>query len=118
MEIGKEHSVVSGTLSTIDHQKISYQHFKNGCHAVIIIAHGYYNSKQCVVLQQLAQAAESAAEVQAALAPPPEAVAPVAPEPAPGAAAAPGMSANASPEGAQPDGAAAPLEGGTPHADA
>jgi len=49
-------AVVSGTLTTIDHQKISYQHFKNGCPAVIIIAHGYYNSKQAVVLLQLAQA--------------------------------------------------------------
>ena len=49
-------AVVSGTLTTVDHHKISFQHFKNGCHAVIIIAHGYYNSKQCVVLQQLAQA--------------------------------------------------------------
>ncbi len=48
-------AVVSGTLITVDHQKISFQHFKNGCLAVIIIAHGYYNSKQCVVLQQLAQ---------------------------------------------------------------
>ena len=49
-------AVVSGTLTTVDHQKISFQHFKNGCQAVIIIAHGYYNSKQAVVLQQLAQA--------------------------------------------------------------
>jgi len=48
-------TVVSGTLTTVDQQKISFQHFKNGAHAVIIIAHGYYNSKQCVVLQQLAQ---------------------------------------------------------------
>lgn len=49
-------TVVSGTLTTVDRQKISFQHFKNGGLAVIIIAHGYYNSKQCVVLQQLAQA--------------------------------------------------------------
>lgn len=49
-------TVVSGTLTTVDHQKISFQHFKNGCPAVIIIAHGYYNSKQCVVLQQLTRA--------------------------------------------------------------
>ncbi len=49
-------AVVSGTLTTVDHQKISFQHFKNGCPFVIIIAHGYYNSKQCLVLQQLAQA--------------------------------------------------------------
>jgi pimeloyl-ACP methyl ester carboxylesterase len=49
-------AVVNGTLTTVDHQKISYQHFKNGCQAVIIIAHGYYNSKQCVIVQQLAQA--------------------------------------------------------------
>lgn len=47
--------VVSGTLTTVDHQKISFQHFKNGFSSVIIIAHGYYNSKQCLVLQQLAQ---------------------------------------------------------------
>jgi pimeloyl-ACP methyl ester carboxylesterase len=49
-------SVVSGTLTTVDHQKISFQHFKNGSRAVIIIAHGYYSSKQAVILQQLAQA--------------------------------------------------------------
>lgn len=49
-------TVESGTLTTVDNQKISFQHFKNGCLAVIIIAHGYYNSKQCVVLQQLALA--------------------------------------------------------------
>ena len=46
--------VVSGTLTTIDHENLSFQHFKNGGLAVIIIAQGYYNSKQCVVLQQLA----------------------------------------------------------------
>ncbi|MFA5311622.1 MAG: alpha/beta fold hydrolase [Candidatus Omnitrophota bacterium] len=49
-------AVVSGTLTTVDRQKISFQHFKNGHQAVIIIAHGYYNSKQCVILQQLAYA--------------------------------------------------------------
>lgn len=48
-------TVVSGTLTTVDHQEIAYHHFKNGHQAVIIIAHGYYNSKQCVVLLQLAQ---------------------------------------------------------------
>ena len=51
-------TVVNGTLTTVDHQKISFQHFKNGSLAVIIIAHGYYNSKQCVVLQELTQAFE------------------------------------------------------------
>ncbi|MDD5655285.1 MAG: alpha/beta fold hydrolase [Candidatus Omnitrophica bacterium] len=49
-------TIVCGTLTTVDHQKISFQHFKNGAPAVIIIAHGYYNSKQCLVLRQLAQA--------------------------------------------------------------
>ena len=47
--------VVSGTLTTVDHQKRSFQHFKYGCQGVIIIAHGYYNSKQAVALQQLAR---------------------------------------------------------------
>ena len=46
---------IEGTLTTVDRQKISFQHFKNGNQAVIIIVHGYYNSKQCVVLQQLAR---------------------------------------------------------------
>ncbi len=49
-------TVVSGMLTTVDHQRISFQHFKNGCQAVIIIAHGYFNSKQALILQQLAQA--------------------------------------------------------------
>ena len=49
-------AVVSGTLTTVDHKKISFQHFKNGAHAVIIIAHGYYSSKEVVILQQLARA--------------------------------------------------------------
>jgi pimeloyl-ACP methyl ester carboxylesterase len=49
-------AVVNGILTTVDHQEISFQHFKNGFRAVIIIAHGYYNSKQAVILQQLAQA--------------------------------------------------------------
>jgi pimeloyl-ACP methyl ester carboxylesterase len=58
MSLEKTEEVVSGTLTTVDHQKISYHHFKNGCPAVIIIAHGYYNSKQCLILLQLAQALE------------------------------------------------------------
>ncbi|MDD5194710.1 MAG: alpha/beta fold hydrolase, partial [Candidatus Omnitrophica bacterium] len=48
--------VASGTLATVDHENLSFQHFKNGRKIVIIIAHGYYNSKQCVLLQELAQA--------------------------------------------------------------
>ncbi len=51
--------VVNGILTTADNHKISFQHFKNGGRAVIIIAHGYYNSKQCLILQQLAQALKS-----------------------------------------------------------
>jgi uncharacterized protein len=54
---------VSGTLTTLDHQKISYQHFENGHRVVILIAHGYYNSKQCVVLQQLAKTLEEAYDI-------------------------------------------------------
>jgi uncharacterized protein len=49
-------AVVDGTLTTCDGQKISFRHFKNGFRSVIIIAHGYYNSKQCLVLRQLAGA--------------------------------------------------------------
>lgn len=44
-----------GILTASDNQKISFRHFKNGFTSVIIIAHGYYNSKQCAVLRQLAE---------------------------------------------------------------
>ncbi|MBF0217302.1 MAG: alpha/beta fold hydrolase [Candidatus Omnitrophica bacterium] len=47
--------VDSGTLVTSDREKISFQHFKNGCRDVIIVAHGFSNSKQCVILQRLAR---------------------------------------------------------------
>jgi pimeloyl-ACP methyl ester carboxylesterase len=47
--------VISGILTTCDDEKISFRHFRNGSRAVIIIAHGYYNSKQCLVLRQLAK---------------------------------------------------------------
>ncbi|MDO8489758.1 MAG: alpha/beta fold hydrolase, partial [Candidatus Omnitrophota bacterium] len=49
-------TVADGTLTTVDNQKISFQYFKNGFKSVIIIAHGYYSSKQVVILQLLAQA--------------------------------------------------------------
>ncbi len=51
---GSISEIVTGTLVTSDNKKISFQHFKNGFREVIVIAHGYYNSKQCVTLRNLA----------------------------------------------------------------
>jgi pimeloyl-ACP methyl ester carboxylesterase len=46
--------LLSGTLLTSDKEKISYWHYKNGHGAVVIIVHGFYNSKDCLLLQRLA----------------------------------------------------------------
>lgn len=45
---------MSGILTTSDNQKIHYDHYKNGHKEVIIIAHGFFNSKQSLLLQELA----------------------------------------------------------------
>lgn len=46
--------LLAGFLTTLDHTKISYRHYKCGHDKVIIIAHGFYNSKDAVLLKQLA----------------------------------------------------------------
>jgi pimeloyl-ACP methyl ester carboxylesterase len=46
----------SGTLLTSDKQKISFQHYRKGFSTVVIIAHGFYNSKDSELLQNLAYA--------------------------------------------------------------
>lgn len=46
---------LSGTLLTVDHQKVAYRHYKNGHDKAIIIAHGFYNSKDAVILKKLAE---------------------------------------------------------------
>jgi len=45
--------LLSGILITSDNQKIAYDNYNNGHKEVIIIAHGFYNSKDAVLLQQL-----------------------------------------------------------------
>lgn len=47
--------LLSGTLSTLDKEKIAYYHYKNGYETVIVIAHGFYNSKDSSLLQKLAK---------------------------------------------------------------
>ncbi len=47
--------ILSGTLLTSDHQKIAYRHYNTGHDKVIIIAHGFYNSKDAVILKKLAE---------------------------------------------------------------
>ena len=47
--------ILSGYLMTTDHQKIHYDHYKNGHKEVVIIAHGFFNSKQAVLLKNLSK---------------------------------------------------------------
>lgn len=44
-----------GTILTVDNHRISYIHFTKGHSRVVLIAHGFYNSKEAVVLQRLAR---------------------------------------------------------------
>ena len=46
---------LSGTLLTSDKQKISYHHYKLGHDRVIVISHGFYNSKDSTLLKKLAE---------------------------------------------------------------
>lgn len=45
---------LTGSLVTSDHQKIAYRYYKHGRNKVIVIAHGFYNSKDAVLLKRLA----------------------------------------------------------------
>lgn len=47
--------VVTNTLVTPDKQKIAYRHYNGGHDKVIIIAHGFYNSKDAVILKKIAE---------------------------------------------------------------
>lgn len=46
----------SGFLITSDNQKIAYDHHNNGHEQVVIIAHGFFNSKQALLLKELGEA--------------------------------------------------------------
>ena len=46
-------AILSGTLFTSDHQKIAYRHYNVSHEKVIIIAHGFYNSKDAILLKKL-----------------------------------------------------------------
>jgi len=48
-------TLLASILLTSDNYRIDYQHYKNNHDKVIIIAHGFYNSKDAVVLKELAQ---------------------------------------------------------------
>ena len=42
---------LSGYLITLDHRKVPYDHYKSNHEKVIIVAHGFYNSKQAILLK-------------------------------------------------------------------
>jgi len=48
-------SVVLGTLLTSDKQKIAYRHYKRNHEDLVIIVHGFYNSKDSVLLKEMAK---------------------------------------------------------------
>lgn len=47
--------VVTNILVTADKQKIAYRHYKGGHDKVIVIVHGFYNSKDAVTLKKIAE---------------------------------------------------------------
>lgn len=47
--------ILSGALLTSDRQKIAYRYYNTGHDKMIIIAHGFYNSKDAVILKKLAE---------------------------------------------------------------
>ena len=46
---------LSGYLTTSDHHKVYYDQYRSNFRKVIIIAHGFFNSKQAVLLRQLGE---------------------------------------------------------------
>lgn len=47
--------VLSGYVLTADQKKIQYTHYKSGHNAVIVIAHGFFNNKQVLLMKRLAE---------------------------------------------------------------
>jgi len=47
------------TVTTTDQHVISYDHYQNGHDKVVIIAHGFYNSKQALLMKELGEALQS-----------------------------------------------------------
>jgi len=52
----RDENVESGHVVTADNKKIYYDHYKNDQEKVIILAHGFFNSKQTVLFQEMATA--------------------------------------------------------------
>ena len=48
--------IFSGVLTTSDHHRICYDHYRNSHDQVIVIAHGFYNSKDAYLLKELGRA--------------------------------------------------------------
>lgn len=44
---------MTGILLTVDRQQIHYDHYKNGFDKVVIVVHGFFNSKDAVLLKEL-----------------------------------------------------------------
>jgi hypothetical protein len=51
----KHLEIIRGALLTSDKESIAYYHYKNKRNKIVIIAHGFYNSKDSLILQRLAK---------------------------------------------------------------
>ena len=49
-------SIESGSVVTADNKQIAYDHYQDGHAKVIILAHGFYNSKKAVLFKDMAGA--------------------------------------------------------------
>ena len=47
--------IKTGSIETSDGQDIAYAHYENGSNKVVIIVHGFYNSKDSVLIKRLAR---------------------------------------------------------------
>ena len=45
----------SGFVLTVDQQSIHYDHYQNGHKEIVIVAHGFFNSKEAALLRELSQ---------------------------------------------------------------
>ena len=50
--------ILSGSLKTADNHLIHYDLYRHGYDKLVIIAHGFFNSKDALLLRELGQALE------------------------------------------------------------
>ncbi|MCA9393420.1 MAG: alpha/beta fold hydrolase [Candidatus Omnitrophica bacterium] len=54
-DTGKETMTEKVVVTTSDNKKIALDHYRLGHHQVVVLAHGFYNSKQAVLFREMAK---------------------------------------------------------------